>query len=590
MLFPLVSPSLEECTTAISEALQDDHGRIYLDANVLIHCYEMSSRASETLLRTLERYGNRVGVPIWAARETWDYITKRTNKRPLYALSERMRTDFTRFRTETTRYIDNSALGGSSKENYQKEVVEAFGEALTLIQRVAQHEPKIDETTGRLLPFIDERRVPSRLTAIIEEVSRTAAARIAHRVPPGFADAPPPSVEEENHTIKSKGKIVNPHGDIIIWFEILEDCLRHQAEHLVIVTRDTRKEDWVYSPKKVRDDKGRLQDNRTGITLALPLLVYEAQQACPSLKSVHIISVEMLAAIWTMQRFDVSDLAAALQADEEEPAPDDNAQDSGSARGDESDAAYTAEFGSADMTYEPDPDDDLDQLIVDLSIDGWKAQNQAVRRLEPQLGSLNRAQRIQVGRELVSAANTGAVEPAEVLDRVLSNKGLGRPLRSDLLIGALAETYIAETGEPKKPIATRGIAASLYQSQGDEEVADAYDAVLSRLRALRREYLALPHEDPREIKLDIALQMGELVNVSVGEFFLLEQDAPPARALQRSGNDVTMSIAELVDLLAEEFVVPASALVTDLSATTSISVPEHLGFVAWGPQTGMYLR
>ena len=45
MLFHDVSPSRDESVAEISAALQAEKGRVYLDTNVLIHCYEMSALA-----------------------------------------------------------------------------------------------------------------------------------------------------------------------------------------------------------------------------------------------------------------------------------------------------------------------------------------------------------------------------------------------------------------------------------------------------------------------------------------------------------------------------------------------------------------
>ena len=594
MLFPSVSPSLEDCQRVIADALQHDAGHIYLDANVLIHCYEMSASASEDLIKTLERYGDRVGVPVWAARETWDFITKRTNRRPLVSLANRMKKDFRRFRRETTRYIDDTTLGGMSKDEYQKELSEALDAVAEKIQLVAQHEPKVDQTTDRLLPFVESRRLPSKMRPILDQVASTAPFRVAHRIPPGFADAPYPTDSDEEgadqEKPKGKGKTVNPNGDLIIWYEILEDCARRKAEHLIVVTRE-QKEDWVYFPKKVRDDQGRPQNNGTGIMLPHPLLVHEAQEACESLKSVSIVSVELLASIWTTQGFDVARLAAALQAEGDETerdAPNDSSpqmQPDGASEQD-----YVAEFRSSDLIYEPSEQEDLGRLILDLGVEGWRSQNQAVRRLVPQLGNLDRSQRIYVGRELASAAFAGAVDPAELLDRVLSDTTLSRPLRSDLLIGALAQTYIDDVGEPKKPTAARAVAETLYRQQDNPELEDAFAAVLQRLDALTREYLSLPSGGTLSIPLEVALQSGQLVNVSSGDTPLLEGDAPAGRAIQRSGNDVSIPVGELLEILAKEFVVPVGALQTDLSLDTVITVPEHLGFVVWGPKTGNHLR
>lgn len=77
MLFHDVSPSRDESVAEISAALQAEKGRVYLDTNVLIHCYEMSALASNDLLSALGRYGSRVGVPIWAANETWEHLKER---------------------------------------------------------------------------------------------------------------------------------------------------------------------------------------------------------------------------------------------------------------------------------------------------------------------------------------------------------------------------------------------------------------------------------------------------------------------------------------------------------------------------------
>lgn len=593
MLFPSPRPSLDECMQVAAEALQADSGRIYLDANVLIHCYEMSAGASEDLLKTLERYGDRVGVPVWAARETWDFITKRSRRKPLASLADRIKNEFKSFRRETTRYIDDSALGGASKDDYQRELGEALDGVIDKINKVAQHEPKIDQTTDRLLPFIEAHRVPSQMRSIFDEVARTAPFRTLHRIPPGFGDAPLPTGEEadaEPERPKSKGKGVNPNGDLIIWFEVLEDCVRSNAEHLVIVTKDTQKGDLVYFPKKVRDGAGRLQDNRTGITLPQPLLVQEAMEVCPSLKSVSVISVEVLASIWTTQNFDVARLAAALQAEGEDAEQSRDGEETPAHGAPPGDQAYTAEFKSADLSFEPTDEDDIGRLLLDLGVDGWKSQNQAARRLEPMLGSLDRDQRIYVGRELAAATFAGAVGPAELFDRVLTNDAAPTPLRSDLLIGVLAQTYIDDGGEPKKPAAARAIAEALYRHRGKPELADAYAAVLARLHPLRREYLALPEDGEIKIPLDIALQGTRLINVTAADVPLLEEAAPAGRALQRSGNDAELTIKELLELLAKEFVVPVSALQADLPEDARITVPEHLGFVAWGPQTGNQLR
>jgi hypothetical protein len=593
MLFPDISPSREECIAAVAAALQAEGGRIYVDASVLIHCYEMNAAASEDLLSALERYDPRVGVPVWAANETWEYVAgaNRIPRFPLRASARRVQNELSRFRRESTRYIDDDALKDAlTTAEFQQKLDAAIGATVDLVKQVENHEPKADITTARLLPFITTHRTPSDIAAILDVVTRTANARVAHRMPPGFADtSPAPEEGEEEKPAPRKGKTKNPHGDLIIWLEILEDCCRHKAEQLVLITRDTTKDDWVYVPRKIRDEKGRLQDNGGQITLPLPLLVQEATQKCPSVQGVHIVSVEMLAQVLRSMRVDVSNLTAALQSgdDLDNDVPDGDLPDQGR-MGPE--GPYEARFESGDMAYEPEDGSEIDRLIGELNGDGWKVQNQAVRGLEPLLSAASREQRVQVGRGLVAAANDGALEPGEFLARVLAADGLGRALRSDLLIGALAEVYVAETGEPKKPTASRSVVEALYAHQSDPELSDAYAAVLSRLAAQARKYLALPTESARSIKLDIALEKDTLRGVTAGEVSLLEEDAPSNRAVQRTGRDTVMTTEELLGLLAEEFVVPLGVLTTDLLPSASFNAPELIGFVSWGPHTGTLLR
>jgi hypothetical protein len=590
MLFPGVRPSRKTAIDEIKTALEGDRSAVYLDANVLIHCYEMSALASEDLLRGLERYGDRVRVPLWAARETWTHLRGLTSSRPLKKLAEKVRSSLERFRSETTRYLHDGAVRGMG-DDYHQQLSEAIDKTLSLVQLVGNYEPKIDQTTARLLPFMETRHLTSDLRPILKEVAETAALRAAHHVPPGFKDAPQQvavDMEEDHSTPPSrKGKTFNPHGDLINWLEILKDCDAHGVEQLIFVTRDVTKGDWVYAPDMVLNDKGQPQRNNHLLTLPHPLLAQEARQRCPTLKGVHVISVEMLAHIWNDMGVDVGNLVTALQTNAS-PTIEGPVLINGGAV--ETAPDYRPSFESSDMIYEPDPNDDLDRLIIDLEGEGWTAQNDAVRRLESQLTNLNRAQRIQVGRGIVSAANEGAREPAELLERVLDNERLGRPLRSEILIGALAEIYIAEDGVPKKPLATSGIIASLFKHQNRATLSEAYEVVLGRLRPVRRKYLALPRDAQQQIALEFSLHRGELVSLSVGSVPLLEQDAPSSRTFRRRGRGLEMGIADLVGLIADEFIVPPEIFVMDLSMTANIAVPGDNGFINWGPQTGVLLR
>ena len=592
MTLPEITPSWDAFVAAVAQALSHDKGLVYLDANVMIHCYEMNVAASEDLLKAFETYGSRLSVPVWAAKETWDYTTNRIAKYPLRPLADRVRNELTRFQKESTRYIDNGALkDGSGKDEFLQELADAFEGAINLVKKVRDYEPKADLTTARLLPFIDARLPASNLPQILDEVTRTAQARMAHQVPPGFGDVGGGGDDpgEDGRAGSKRGKLKNPHGDLIIWLEILQDCARRGAEQLIFVTKDTTKGDMVYAPKQFINDKGRPQLNNGLLTLPLPLLVQEAKQRCPSLQTVHIVSVEMLAHVLKSLNVEVGNLVAALQAE----ADDDAASPAGDGLGAAAppdDANYRAEFDWSDMSVELDDNDPVDRQIRELNSEGWKTQNQAARALAPLLSTATRVQRIQIGRGLVEAAKDGALGSVEFLIRALGETALGVATRSDLLIGVLAQVYIDDTGVAKKPVSTNDLTEVIYQQQTKPEFQGAFEAVISRCRPQARKYLLLPGEPVAPRSLTLSLANGVLRGAQVGEALLLEEAAPSMRAIQPNGGPMTLTTEALVERLAAEFVVPKSLFAPDQPSGATFELPPLTGFIVWGPNTGALLR
>jgi len=595
MLFPDVSPSREQAFADLADALVGKSTRIYLDASLLIHAYEISLAARDELLDALESFGDRLGVPLWAARETWEFMRGRISPRPLQAPAARLKNELDRFRSEALRYVDDDTLSDLSKDEYQVQLDTALKAVRDLSNRVAGHEPKSDVTTARLMPFIEARRLNSDLVKVLEIVGHTAATRVAHSVPPGFADSPMLSNDESDDTPRQRrGKQNNPHGDLIIWLEALEDCAEKAVEQLVIITRDTTKGDWVYVPAKVKDEHGRPQLNAGLVTMPSPLLVHEALRSCPKLKGLHVVSLEMFAHVLQRNlRITVPNLAAAIQAGDEETRrvptkATEPAEPTVTAVADEAGGEPT--FGSADMTYDFPRGDEIDELLRSLSVEGWRVQNQAVRGIEPLLGKAARDQLVQIGRGLAGAANDGALEPIDLLRRVFGNTSFGRTIRSGILIGVLAHIYVAESGEPKKPQAHPELINFIYEHEMEPQLQAAYTAVLGRLAAQRRTYLALPTDHASPIALEVTLEGKRIRAVKAFGNHLLEEDAPSTRALRLMGQEAALTAGEFMAELSREFVVAAGILSPDVPGGMQLQLPENIGYVPWGPNTGAFLR
>ena len=142
----------------------------------------------------------------------------------------------------------------------------------------------------------------------------------------------------------------------------------------------------------------------------------------------------------------------------------------------------------------------------------------------------------------------------------------------------------------KKPIAKFSVINALFEVGASGGLEQAFEAVMSRLKAIRSEYLALPNETKKIINTEIVLDKDVLVNLIVDGAELLEEDAPKTRTLQSTGRDIEMRVEELFELVAEEFIVPDSWFAYDNQPEATIVIPDHIGFIAWGPRTGISLR
>lgn len=594
MMLPDIVPSRSESQRRMLEALTSDSTRLYVDASVLIHCYEMSRSASEELLAALEAFGARVRVPVWSAKETWDHTRGLRSRRPLGKLSGALTSQLARFRSESLRYVDERSFEDLSVEQFINEMDAFVSAGDTLARRTERLEPGHDDANARLLPFIADHSIPSEMVAIYEEVQRTGEQRYAHEVPPGFKDGgtKTPQPGEDDDVEQPKGKKRNRFGDLIMWLEALQDCTREGCAQLVVLTRDNTKGDWVYNPERVRDDDGRLQQNGGVLTLPLPLLVQEALTRCPTLTDVHVISLEMFTQlVRSGLGARVSNLVRALQsggAPRRPPRPADRPQRPPLGQG----AVAEVSFGSGDMMFEPvdagaSP---IWRQVSGLRAEGWTAQNEAAAALAPLMPQATPDEAKQVGRAVVVATGEGALGPLELVQQLLGDATISAEVRANLLVGMLGEIYFDEQGEPTKPVAHPEVVGVVYDHAADPETRRAYEVTVGApLEPLRRLYLALPGE-ARKMRVEVQLAGSVLRGLQVEGRELLELDAPVSRQIVPGGRGASMSVTELLKAVAAEFIVPPSDLEVDGPTSFELELPERIGFIEWGPEVGEQLR
>jgi hypothetical protein len=609
MLFHDVGLSRDEILQEIADALQSPTAVVFLDTSLLLHCYEIGPGARDELLGALANLKQRVRIPLWAARETWDKSSNNEiGRTPLKSTASHLNKHLDRFVTEARRFVEDGSITqpAMTKDEYETRLQTAREELSNLVKLVSDTDRRPEDTSAALIPFMNERLIPSDLTKVLFRVRNEAELRYNHRIPPGFMDGGKPNSEGNLFDGKradheddgvgdpnfSGGKKLNRYGDVIIWFEILEAIRSDNVEHLVLITRDVKK-DWVYKPKRLNDEFGRPIANAS-VTLAHPLLVHEAKSITPALKSVHVLSLDAFVQILNGNlQYPVPKLLSALQAKSDSVARKHGAKAAAS-RQDAIDEEGPAIFSSADLQYVPVADDPFDKLIIELSVRDFRVQNAAVLRLEELTERGSRIQQIQLGLVLARAVTSGALEPLAYLQDLLAGSQSAASERRHVMMGALAAVYLTEHGELRKPQADPDLTTLLFEWSADPTLRPACEAVLERLRPQRNQYLALPLDAPASIRLEILAERQEgeppvLSSVLANGQPVIERIAAKNRRIAKLGRE-SDTIEELLLRVATEFVVPRSLLAVDEPNTSTIILPESSGFVRWGPNTGIDLR
>lgn len=584
MLFHDVQLSYDQVLQGIADALTHDDALVYLDASLLIHCYEVGSSARDELLAALDGLGERVIIPLWAARETWKRsFDPDLGRTPLKSPASKLDNQLKTFVSTTRGFVDEDMFGQSgvmTRADYLTRLEAAKVELLELTKLASKHERKPVETSKRLIPFINDRILQSDLKAILIRVSAEGETRFTHKVPPGWLDGGGPGTDGE-----TKGKKENRYGDLIIWMEILAHIQAKQPKHLVLITRDVKK-DWVYTPQTLLDAAGRPVQNLT-VTLPDPLLIYEAKGVCTALESVHIVSLDAFATVLNNKlATPVPRLLAAVQLDDVTGPR--LPKGSTGAPPTEADVRFTPE----DLGYEPQRGDPLDDILVSLTVPDFKVQNRAVERLPEEIDGARREQQISLGLRLARAAAAGAREPSDYLVDVLQDSDAPGDLRRHLLLGALAGVYLTDQAELRKPTADEPLTATLFRLTADPILGPAYAPVIARTAGQRKQYLALPTDAPSQIALEFLIARDDtgatLRGVLVADGArLIEDNAPESRRISSLGE--TTTVEQVLERIALEFCVPRALLTTD-ETTTRFRLPPTLGFIRWGPGTGIDLR
>lgn len=216
-----------------------ESGTIALDANVLLDLYRTGTDQRTQILSLFERpyIRRRVWIPYQVGLEFQrNRLEVARQHQPQY---EKIRTDVAKLEASMS-----SALSGVRDTEVQKSIREVVAENLSAAAKaitshlnalenqhvIAYEKIRIDDPLRARLDDIlaDPEQVgPKPDDVTIEERKKAATDRYEREVPPGYLDANKPD---------------NSHGDVLIWFEILDHAEKF-SRPVLFVTSDV-KPDW----------------------------------------------------------------------------------------------------------------------------------------------------------------------------------------------------------------------------------------------------------------------------------------------------------------------------------------------------------
>lgn len=288
MKFPLAEINVNDYNDEIFKLIQDDECTIFIDTNIIALMYGIHDSARKEFLDWIKTYivKDRVKIPNWVINEYSNRFIRDQIQDYLSPLTKikTIKKEFTHASAFLKMYIDDASL---TKSKYAD--ITEFQEDLKIIEeKIAKiefttsskgHDYKI-KVHKEIEKTFEKCIIDTNLENVLSKVNELGLIRYNHKLPPGFQD---------------DKKDLNAHGDLILWYEILDFCKSKNIKKAILITNDEKK-DWVYAPFKIIVN-GRLQgNNHPQFKIVDSRLVHEFKTYTNS-EEFHIINFEQFTKI-----------------------------------------------------------------------------------------------------------------------------------------------------------------------------------------------------------------------------------------------------------------------------------------------------
>nr|WP_321522561.1 PIN-like domain-containing protein [uncultured Macellibacteroides sp.] len=286
MKFPQSKIDVKEYHEKIYELIKDDDCKLFIDTNIIALFYGIHDSARKEFfdwLKTLIQK-NRVKVPVWVINEYTNRFIRNQLQDYLSPLKKvsTIKKDFVQVSAFLKMHIEDSNLP-QNKYTSINEFKDDLKEIEEKIEKIAFTAKNKDERYK--LKIHDEIEqvfanciLESDTDNILNTTNELGLIRYNHKLPPGFEDGK---------------KDLNSHGDLVLWYEILNYCKSEGVKKAILITDDEKK-DWVYAPNKLVVNEIEKSNNvKPLLKIADPRLIHEFKIATQS-EDFYIISFEQL--------------------------------------------------------------------------------------------------------------------------------------------------------------------------------------------------------------------------------------------------------------------------------------------------------
>ncbi|MFM2668712.1 PIN-like domain-containing protein [Vibrio mediterranei] len=487
-----LNTTIDEYHNQLNDIARDEKTLVYLDTNILAYMYKLHAKARKEFYNwvVLLKNKNRIFIPNWAANEysnrvttgrLRDYTNASVNNNVNPSNANKM---YEALYEMAALFVDDSILPKYGHDADRDKYLADFRDAINQLNRYTKPfktQFKVGEIHKEIDDNFSDVVLESNVSELCARADSEGPSRFQHRLPPGFEDG---------------GKDENTFGDLIIWFEILDDAASKNTsfEKVLFLTNDEKK-DWVYAPtdrvQLVNEQRKTIPNKKPQIKIAHPRLIDEFKSKVGHERLTVCSLANLIESLSKQQPTHFTNIAGAIQIDIQIDSTDPVDHDEGQPHQEEPEMGgldgevvadvvdqNTAEIGLEEETgvqdeplpheqddpfeysnealqdehYPSEAPGEINEIIEKLKSHNWYQQNPAITKVLSVLQHDSEPSAVFVlGRNIYQSAcgnSQKATEFIASLDTKLSK--LDDEVANHLLAGMVFEIYFDAHGLPRQ--------------------------------------------------------------------------------------------------------------------------------------------